>query len=409
MLKEGVLSDDLNCGRGAVSVRPLDAQRPTSDDRAAVWIVDDSPLQRELSRQALCVKYAVTVYANGPAMLEDLACSRTPDVLVLDWHMPEMSGIDVCRFVRGSKDLAELPILMLTSIGTSDTLLEALAAGANDFVRIPFSELELSARISALVNIASLHAELAEAERRLRLEADFRERFMGMLAHDLRQPLNAIFMTNAALARPETAPGDASKFVGMQLRAAERMKRMIAELLDFTRNRPESGMPIQPELTDFAEVTRATLEEIRPGHPDHTVELGVEGSCTGHWDPDRLAQMCSNLIGNAIEHSSRGTSIDVRLIAHPAHVEFRVVNRGAVIPPDVLATLFQPFRRGPEMRRSSSGVGLGLHIVDQITRAHGGMISVHSEDDATEFIVRLPRETTVQTGDNDPVSGYAPS
>lgn len=359
--------------------------------RPKVWVIDDSPLQAEACRRALAPTYDVTTYDGGGQMLEDLAQAAPPDVLVLDWHMPDLSGVEVCHFVRRTRNLAELPILILTAAGSTDSLLEALAAGANDFVRKPFFESELNARVATLARMAGLHSRLSEVEGRLRVEAEFRERFMGMLAHDLRQPLNAISMAaQAALVAPvEKSQG----LLGMQKRAIDRMGRMIAELLDFTRVRPESGMPIHREFTDFCEIVQISAEEIRLANPNHEVNVVVRGTCTGYWDADRLAQVCSNLIGNAIEHSGPETPVSVELSADPERITLSVSNAGPIIPKDILATLFQPFRRGRSQRRAKDGLGLGLHIVDQIVRAHVGSIHVVSDATGTHFVVSLPRST----------------
>jgi CheY-like chemotaxis protein len=119
--------------------------RPTSQLRTRVWIVDDSPVQAAVARQALAERCDVSVYASGTAAIEQLSLGEpSPDVLVLDWNMPEMSGEEVCLFVRGTFDAARLPILVLTATATSNGVLEALAAGANDFVRKPFTDTELT-------------------------------------------------------------------------------------------------------------------------------------------------------------------------------------------------------------------------------------------------------------------------
>jgi signal transduction histidine kinase len=359
---------------------------------ASVWVVDDSPMQREMLRQALASRYAVTSFAGGASVLEALAAaSSPPHLVVLDWYMPDMSGIDVCRFVRETLDLAQLPILLLTAGGTGESLVEALAAGANDFVRKPVPELELVARVATLVRMASQHRELTIAEQKLRVEADFRERFMGMLAHDLRQPLNTVVMAARNLLLLDGLTEKLHVIIAMQLRAAERMTRMIGELLDFTRNRPESGISIQREWADLAAIARASVDEIEAAHPEHPLSLSVDGPCLGYWDRDRLTQICSNLIGNAIEHSAPQSPVNVHVAGTRSDVELRVSNQGQAIPDDVLATLFQPFRRGRDSKRSTRGVGLGLHIVHQIVTAHGGTISVRSADQETQFVVHLPR------------------
>jgi two-component system, sensor histidine kinase and response regulator len=359
-------------------------------ERAGVWLVDDSPAQLEVCRAALEPLFQVSAFTSGGAALEQLDAGPLPEAVVLDWHMPDMSGIEVCRFIRGQFDLAELPVLILTASGTGEALLEALAAGANDFVQKPVSDHEVRARVAGLVRLSAAHAELQTMQRTLQVEAEFRERFMGMLAHDLRQPLNTIHLATQALALPEGAAGRVSGALGMQQRAVSRMKRMIDELLDFTRSRPETGMPIQRQTTDLAAIARATLDEMRPGWPAHTLTLHAERACLGTWDPDRLAQVCSNLIGNALEHSAPNSPIDVRVACSENHAELTVSNLGAVIPDSVLATLFEAFRRGRSVKPSSSGVGLGLYIVDQIVRAHGGSIVADSSEAGTHFRVRLP-------------------
>jgi signal transduction histidine kinase len=279
-----------------------------------------------------------------------------------------------------------LPILILTA-GGGDELAEAFAAGANDFVRKPYSKAELDARVAALIRNRIIHAQLAATERGLRVEAEFRERFIGMLAHDLRQPLSTIVFANKSVARMTPVTPALTTILERELRAADRMTRMIGELLDFTRSRPETGMPIQRRTMDLADVCDAVVDEMRAGHPERTFRLNARGSSTGSWDRDRLAQVCTNLIGNAVEHSSTASAIDVDIVGDGAHVELAVTNQGLPISPALLPEIFEPFRQG----RSSRGVGLGLHIVQAIVRAHHGTVAVTSDANATVFRVTLPR------------------
>jgi signal transduction histidine kinase len=290
--------------------------------------------------------------------------------------------------VRRTYNSAELPMLVLTGSDSEDSLLEALAAGANDFVRKPFVAAELQARVSAQVRAAADHARLSVAERQLRIEADFRERFMGMLAHDLRQPLNAIFMAATALSTNPQAVNLAATSV-IQLRAAGRMKRMIAELLDFTRVRPETGMPIHRQRMSLAAAALSVVEELRASHPHRTIRFRATGASDGDWDPDRLAQVCSNLICNAIEHSEASSEVDVSVESDSdGTVRLVIGNSGRNLPKDTLSQLFLPFRRGAE--KSSGGVGLGLYIVHQIVTGHGGSVTATSENNRTELVVELP-------------------
>lgn len=357
-----------------------------------MWVVDDSLLQLEACRAALATAFEVRTFDSGSAALEALGTDPAPAVIVLDLQMPDISGLDVCRFVRGQSALAHVAILILTVWGSDEHLIETLAAGANDFVRKPVSDLEVRARVAGLVRMSSLHAELLDAQRKLLVEAEFRERFMGILAHDLRQPLNSMALACQTLNLAAGSPDVASSALAVHRRASQRMQRMIDELLDFTRTRPDAGMPIQRQSTDLARVARVTVEEIRTAWPKREVEVHAEEPCMGQWDPDRLAQICGNLIANALEHSTPTSRIEVRVQPLPGAAKLTVTNDGEAIPDDVLPTLFQPFRRGPSVKSSSSGVGLGLYIVDQIARAHGGTVDASSRRGHTEFSVTLPVE-----------------
>jgi two-component system sensor histidine kinase/response regulator len=394
--------------RGVVVPRPMlynSANIRVSSTTASVWVVDDSTLHGEVFRRALIPQYDVSVFGGGAAMLETLASGDAPDVLLLDWFMPDMSGAEVCRFVRERMNFAKLPILVVTAIGTSDDLLDALSAGANDFVHKTVTSPELNARVAGLVRMARLHASLTEAERKLRVEAVFRERFMGMLAHDLRQPLSTV-ITACDLLLELDASDKAVGVIQRQLRAAQRMRRMVTDLLDFSGSRPETGMPVQKRWEDLAEIARTSLDEIRAANPQRALDLGVEGSCQGHWDSDRLAQVLSNLVGNALAHGDPDGPVEVRLRGRDAAVELRVSNRGPTIPSEILSNLFQPYHRVRTARRASDGVGLGLHIVQQIVHAHGGTLAAHSRDGETHFLVTLPREErSVATSSNLPSGG----
>lgn len=373
-----------------------DSFRP-GNDTATVWVVDDSVMDGRVIQNLLAPRFDVAVFTNGPEMLERLSNGPPPDALILDWYMPDMSGADVCRFIRTSFNAAALPIAILTAARAPDNLVEALSAGANDFVHKPVSDVELNARVSGLVRVAKLHARTVEAESKSRLEAMFREQFMGMLAHDLRQPLSTIAVGCQLLGAMDL-PGNAAAVVTKQLRAAERMQRMVTDLLDSARSRAQSGMPIEKRWVDVAEVARTVLDEIRSARPHHAITLDVEGSCHGQWDPDRLAQILSNLVGNSIAHGEPHCPVDVRLSRADDAVELCVANRGEPIPEEVLTDLGQPFRRAQAARRSHDGLGLGLHIVHQIVHAHGGTLTAGSEAGQTRVVVRLPCDDQLAPG-----------
>lgn len=217
------------------------------------------------------------------------------------------------------------------------------------------------------------------------------ETFFSVLAHDLRTPLSAILM-NSEMLRRKNPKFDVSR-AGEQIAASgKRMGRMIEQLLDVSRARVGGGLAIKPQMMDLERVCREVITEVINGHPERIIEFKVLGRCRGKWDGDRLAQVVSNLLSNAVHHGVQESPVHVMLngTAEDA-VELKVENQG-VIPPDLIPVLFKPFEQPSRSGESSRGLGLGLYIAHEIVCGHHGNIDVRSNDaEGTIFTVRLPR------------------
>jgi PAS domain S-box-containing protein len=235
--------------------------------------------------------------------------------------------------------------------------------------------------------------ERKHAVERMQQEAQFRERFIGMLGHDLRNPLNAILLSAQTLAQGDALPAPLRKTTARIDASARRMQRMISDLLDLTRARLAGGIPLELSTTRMPAVCRQVVEELSVAHPGRIL-LEVEGACEGVWDAERLAQVLSNLVANALEHGAAGSPVRVRCHAPGDRQVLEVSNPGPPIPPDKLETLFDPFRQAGPDTRKRSGLGLGLFIVREIIQAHGGTVAVRStQEEGTTFTVTLPRES----------------
>jgi PAS domain S-box-containing protein len=235
--------------------------------------------------------------------------------------------------------------------------------------------------------------ERKQHEEQLRRTAEFRERFLGIVSHDLRNPLNAIHLSASLLLREEL-PARATQSAQRIARSAERMRRMIGELLDFARGRLGGGIPITRRPGDLRPICRGALEELELAYPTRCVELRAEGHFEGEWDADRLSQLIGNLVKNALDYSPPHTPVRVELHEEGERVRMEVSNQGEPIAPEVQANLFSPFRRAAQDEEGTplSGLGLGLFIVQQIALAHGGDVQVRStREEGTTFTVRLPR------------------
>ncbi|MEP6592817.1 MAG: sensor histidine kinase, partial [Acidobacteriota bacterium] len=232
---------------------------------------------------------------------------------------------------------------------------------------------------------------LTESMNRFAAQMDlFRDQSIGVLSHDLRIPLGAITAGVALLAVLEDNPQRRSQVVTRIMSSAQRMDRMIGDLLDLTRARLGGSIPLDRRRVDLQQVCEEAMIEIRAGQPEAVLQLQASGDLVGEWDGDRLAQVVSNLVGNAIQH---GGGTPVTLTGHEERdlVTLAVHNGGPPIPSDVLPLVFEPLARG-HGRGAGRSIGLGLFIVRAIVSAHGGDIQVSSSAVAgTTFTVRLPK------------------
>jgi PAS domain S-box-containing protein len=251
-------------------------------------------------------------------------------------------------------------------------------------------EIELASAIADnLASIASRFVALAQLEQTVH----YNELFAGVLAHDLRNPLGAIMTAAQLLLMRQEGEGDRSaKPLSRILSSGQRMSRMIDQLLDFTRARAGGGIEIQPRDTSLAELCAQAVGELELVFPSRTIECEAAGDLAGVWDPDRVLQIISNLVANAGQHAPAGSDISVKLDGRGADaVTLEVHNEGA-IPESLLPSLFDPFRGTRQRRGHSQGLGLGLFIVKELVRAHGGTVDVASSAaHGTTFTIRLPR------------------
>ncbi len=230
-----------------------------------------------------------------------------------------------------------------------------------------------------------------EAESRLEETAEFRERFIAIVSHDLRNPLGAIALSATAIRKVGGLPKDALGSTERIAKSVERMGEMIEDLLDFTRGRLGGGIPVERAPTRFGELATRVVEELRAAHPETPIELSLEGADDGEWDRGRLEQVLSNLIGNAITHGAPGEPVRVEVADQGEEVSVAVKNRGPAIDPELQPKIFDPFRRAGAT--DTQGLGLGLYIAKEIVAAHGGALTVRSSaEEGTCFSFRIPRK-----------------
>jgi signal transduction histidine kinase len=220
-----------------------------------------------------------------------------------------------------------------------------------------------------------------------------RNLLLGMLGHDMRNPLNAIQMTASHLAALN-AGTEVSEAASRLIRSGACMKALLDDLVDFNRTQLGLGINIALADVDLAAVFADELEQLRGAHPARRLDLEVVGDTRGRWDGLRLQQLLRNLVSNAIKYGAPGAPVCVVLTGEEADVRLEVTNSGPAIERSALDQIFDPLKRGPahpDSQNTDSGLGLGLYIVREVARAHGGEVYVRSDKAETVFVVRLPR------------------
>ncbi|MEO6774678.1 MAG: response regulator [Kofleriaceae bacterium] len=322
---------------------------------------------------------------SGSEALELLLVHEV-SLALLDVQMPEMDGFELAELMRGADRTKHVPIIFVTA-GARDPgrVFKGYETGAVDFLFKPIDPHILRSKVDVFIELARQRQQLAQA---LRLN----EMFVGIVGHDLRNPLGALVVGAELLQATVTDPA-ALRTIARMSAAGQRMAEMIEQLLDLTRGRLGGGVGFVRSrvYVDLEELVQRAVDELRAPHPGRTIEIESVGQCATSGDPQRLVQLFSNLLANAIVHGDKQAAITVSVVGRDHDVMISVRNEG-VVPAEVMPVLFEPFRGSN--RPAGGGLGLGMYIAREIARGHGGDVTVDSTArDGTTVTVVLPRRT----------------
>jgi signal transduction histidine kinase len=253
----------------------------------------------------------------------------------------------------------------------------------------------------------SIDQQLTESIRHYTKKLDYaHDLFLGILSHDMRNPIGAANMS-AQLVLKIGGLTERQEMLAVQvLESTNRAMEIVMQLLDLTRARLGSGLPIVREIMDMGFVSRVLVDEMRALHPDNVINLKISGDMEGDWDKPRIGKVFSNLLGNAVQYGFRDVPIEVTVKGTEHEVSVSVHNDGVPIPPWTIGKIFESLTRGGENnstdKSESTNLGLGLYITKEIVTAHGGTIGVTStEKDGTMFTARFPRNAQSPIQDVD--------
>lgn len=356
-----------------------------------VLVVDD--IENNLvAMQAVLDRPGVTVL-NAASAVEalELLLKHEVALALLDVNMPEMDGFELAELMRGNPKTRAIPLIFVTAGANEPTrTFRGYQSGAVDFLNKPFDPDILRSKVDVFVELYNqrrqLTAQLAQLQEALRIN----ELFTAVLGHDLRTPLSAVNIGAGLIQNTTTQPSLANAARLIQS-SARRMERMINQLLDVAKTR-SGQIALNVGAHDYREVCEQLIQELADPVDPRTIELKCEGETCALFDRDRVGQILSNLLSNALRHGVPATPVTIDIDGlQPQRVVIRVHNEG-YIPPNDIAKIFEPYHSSHAGTSEHQGLGLGLYIVEQLVQAHAGTVAVRStESDGTAFEVNLPR------------------
>lgn len=347
--------------------------------RPKVLLVDDIE-ENLIALEALLRKLDIEIVTahSGREALEQLLVHDFA-LALLDVNMPEMDGFQLAELMRGMTRTRAVPIVFVTAAYDPHRVFQGYDVGAVDYLVKPVDPRILLGKVQTFIELWASKRDLAES---LRLH----ETFVAALNHDLRTPLATISLGATILKEVEN-PQHAAIVTRVEA-ATNRMTMMLDQLYDLARTRLGAGIELERTPCDVATVVRDVLREAELRKGDRVLELEARGDTNGKFDCPRLTRVAANLIANALTHGEKAGTVRVVVDGTDDDIVMTVHNRG-VIPADLMPRIFDAFRRGST---PTQGLGLGLYIVREIARAHGGNATVTStEAEGTTFCVRLPR------------------
>jgi signal transduction histidine kinase len=339
----------------------------------------------------------VEARAGGDALALARSSDARPSVIVLDVHLPDLSGFEVCRQLKADPATRDIKVVHTSAtFVTSNSKLLGVEAGADGYLTQPFEPQELIATVRALVRLHDTERDLRLRNAAL-IAADRRkDEFLAMLAHELRNPLAAIQMGLPLLDRHPARDATEARARDIMKRQAALLTQLVDDLLDVsrvTRNRIE----LQLAEFDLARLVAQVCDGFRaramePRHQQLAVELPA-GPVMVSGDAGRLEQVLTNLLDNASKYSDPRTQIEVALRVAGGGAELSVRDQGIGIDAQMLPSVFELFTQvQTSLDRSRGGLGIGLTLVKALVELHGGAIEAASSGlgKGTTMTVRLP-------------------
>ena len=367
---------------------------PSAQD-SVILIVDD--VQQNIQVVGTMLReagYSIMPATSGSVALQRVQ-KKLPDLILLDLMMPEMDGLAVCQRLKEDPAARHIPIIFLTASNEMEHLVQGFKAGAVDYITKPFNAPELMARVRTHLELKHARDAIVRYTQELARLNNEKNEFMGIVAHDLRNPLGTITgFADLVLDDPEIPREEIHDFTRRIRDTAARMSEMVQNLLDANRiERGEVKLSLAP--TDLCASLTSVVETYRPRAAAKQQVIHLQ---TGNIplvalvDPNVIIQVFENLVSNAVKYSPSGKNIFVRLMKTADGTHCEVQDEGPGLSGEDQKKLFGKFARlSAKPTGGEHATGLGLSIVKRLVEAMGGQVGCESElGQGATFVVQLP-------------------
>lgn len=392
---------------------------PYSNEKIKVLIVDDLSENLRALDAILRAPDRVIMQARSGLDALELLLEHDFALAMVDVEMPEMDGFQLAELMRGTEKTKHVPIVFVTAAGMElNYAFKGYGAGAVDVLYKPLDINAVKSKANVFVELfrhrtafenqvraleesrkeqECLLLQLQATQAELQHSLNMREEFMSLVAHEMRTPLNTLFLevqvrlsqlakNNLAIFTPENL----QKMLGRSERQLKSMMRLIEDMLDVSRIK-NGKLSIQPQGANLSLLVRQLAEDLTPFAKEAEVEfvLQIDSEVEGHWDAFRIEQIIINLLTNAVRYG-KGKPVHVSLTMEGGHAVIKVADQGVGIDEHEQKKIFEAFERSGD-NEVKAGLGLGLYISRKLAEAHAGEISVVSQKNhGSTFILRLP-------------------
>ena len=367
--------------------------------KEVILIVDDEQNYLDTITDTLEERNFKIIQALNGKMGIMVAQKFLPDIIITDWEMPEMNGIEMIQQLKANEQTANIPVIMCTGImTTSQNLHVALGAGAYDYIRKPIDPIELVARINATLRLSNSYKKIHQQAEKLAESNATKDKFFSIIAHDLKNPFTSILgFSNLILGnKSKFSEEDIINFVTQISDSAKNTFKLLENLLTWSRS--QTGKleyyPIVLNINSIICNSKSLIQYIAQGK-NISIEFDVEKNIEVYADENMINTVIRNLLSNAVKYTHKGGKIVLKAVSQNNQLLIEISDNGVGIPPQKIEKLFKISEKVSTLgTENEAGTGLGLLLCKEFVEKNGGKIWVESTQNiGSKFFFTLPLAT----------------